>query len=119
MPSDEDSHGLMDEDSNAGAKKRFVLAFSDGFLDEDLNVAEHLVSGEDSTRLISVFGLGLLAWPRDGVPNSVDICEDSTNSTFVLTSSGPRRMLIYSFGVVSFPTSFTCCLLYTSDAADE
>ena len=34
--------------------------------------------------------------------------EDSTNSTFVLTSSGLQKMLIYSFGMVSSRASLTC-----------
>ena len=73
------------------------MAFSDGFLDEDSNVAEWLTSDEDSTRMVSVFGCGLSALPRDGVPNSVCVVEDSLIST-VLTSSGIQRMLLYLFG---------------------
>ena len=76
--------------------------FSDGFLDEGSNVAEWLTSDEDSTRMISVFGCGLSALPRDGIPNSVCVVEDSLISytyfmliSTVLTSLGIRRMLLY------------------------
>ena len=59
------------------------MAFSDRFLDEDSNVAEWLTSDEDSTRMVSVFGCGLSALPKDGIPNSVCVVEDSLISTAV------------------------------------
>ena len=70
--------------SSGGTAAKFRL--SDGFLDEDSNVAECLTSDEDSTRMASVFGCGLSALPKDGIPNSACVVEDSLIST-VLTSS--------------------------------